>query len=78
MNAGSARAWARELGVSADTIAGAIRRGELRAVRLGSRRFLIRREDVGAWLESRRVRPTEHAERVVERVLAREEAKRRS
>lgn len=68
----SARGVARLLGVSPDLVLEEIRTGRLPAYRLGRRRLLVRREDVEAWLAARRVRPTAHAERIVERVLQRE------
>lgn len=73
-NGMSARAVARELGVAPDLILREVRAGRLPAHRIGVRRLLIRWRDVEGWLEAHRVRPTAHAERVVEQVLAREES----
>jgi len=69
----SARQVARRLGVAPDLILREIRAGRLTAYRVGQRRLLIPWARVEEWLEAHRIRPTAHAEAVVERVLAREE-----
>jgi excisionase family DNA binding protein len=48
----SARALARELGISKATISTEIRAGRLRAARVGKRRLLILAADVDSWLET--------------------------
>lgn len=57
----------REMGITATEWRRAIRSGALRGARVG-RRYVARRDDVEAWLASRRVtpRPPESGERVVE------------
>lgn len=68
----SARAVSREYGISRETLVAAMAAGELRAARLGSRRYTILRRDLEAWLYGHAVRPSSRAEDVVTRRLERE------
>jgi len=67
------RGASRRYSVARDTLAAAVRRGDLPASRLGQRRLLILDDDLRAWLRAHRVRPSTVAERV-EAALAQEEA----
>jgi len=67
------RAASRAYGISRWTLAAAIRRGELPAARLGTHRLTILASDIESFLRRHAVRPTSHAEAVVEEVLRREE-----
>ena len=66
------RGAARAYGLARDTLAAAIRAGDLPASRLGSRRLVILRRDLDAWLVAHRVPVGDTAEHVVARILARE------
>jgi len=68
----TARAVAREYGISRDRVRAAIRSGDLPAARLGRRSYTLLRRDVEAWIERHRVEPRTVAERV-ERALIRED-----
>jgi len=67
----SLRQASRRYGVARDTLAAAIRAGELPASRPGRRRLVILDDDLRAWLARHRVRPQTVAARV-EAALARE------
>jgi len=67
----SLRQASRRYSVARDTLAAAVRRGDLPASRLGRRRLLILDDDLRDWLARHRVRPQTVAERV-EAALARE------
>ena len=54
----SAREVERRYGIDRGTISAAIQAGELRAHRLGRRRFLVLRADLERWLESFVVKPS--------------------
>ena len=68
----SVRGAAQHYGVSRHLVSGAVRRGELPAACFGARRLLILRADLERWIRSHAVKPTAHAESVVERRLERE------
>ena len=68
---GSLRAWERATGFSRGTLAREIAAGRLQASRVGARRYFVTREAIEAWLRIHEVRPSAHAEKVVEQVLKR-------
>lgn len=68
----SERGVEREYRISRARVADAIRRGELRASRLGTRRLTILRSDVERWIRSHAVRPSDSAAARVDEVLERE------
>jgi len=65
-------AASRSTGVPVKRIRRAVQRGGVPAFDLDSAWPRVRLRDVIAWIESTRVRPTEHARRRVEEVLERE------
>ena len=70
----SIRQLAQVYGVGRQTVSAAIRRGDLPAARFGPKRIVVLRSDFETWLRSHAIRPTAHAEDVVERRLERETA----
>ena len=65
----SARGVERDYGIDRTAVAEAIRSGDLRASRLGARRFTLLRTDVEQWLRRYAVTPTARAQARVHEVL---------
>jgi excisionase family DNA binding protein len=71
----SARQLARREKIGRDRIGAAIQRGDLRASRTGTRRYLILESDFDEWLARHVVSTAAHAERRVTELLDRESRK---
>jgi predicted DNA-binding transcriptional regulator AlpA len=69
----SARGVEREYAISRAAVTDAIRRGELPAAQLGSRRLTILRADVERWIRKHAVKPIDFAAARVDEILEREE-----
>ena len=71
----SARQVSRAYGIAMRTILDAIGTHELRASRLGAKRYTVLRQDVESWIRSKSlsVPPNDHAHRIVASVLERED-----